>query len=308
MTVFLDSTSIRTTVFYKPTDAHCYLLYTSSHPQSCRDSLPVSQLLRLRRLCQDEDDFIQQAHTMMDFFRQRLYPESVLLSALQRVLPISRQESLTPLHRSSTDRTKLVITHHPHNFAAVRILTHHLSILRSDPTTRMLFPDPPLVSYKRDRNLRDLLVRSRLHDHKLGHRGTIPCHRPLCNTCPYVLQTSTVVFPKGPFVVREGFTCVSRNVIYAIVCQRCSQAYIGETGRRLGDRFREHIYDISRDAGTPVASHFNSRDHEGVRDIRVTAILSCSSDDSSRWALENKLIARMGVLTPHGINVSHSVI
>ena len=35
------------------------------------------------------------------------------------------------------------------------------------------------------------------------------------------------------------FTCTSANVIYCITCALCKKLYIGETGRRLGDRFRE---------------------------------------------------------------------
>ena len=36
--------------------------------------------------------------------------------------------------------------------------------------------------------------------------------------------------------------------------------YVGETGRRLGDRLREHLRDVERndeDAAKPVARHFN---------------------------------------------------
>ena len=39
-----------------------------------------------------------------------------------------------------------------------------------------------------------------------------------------------------------------------------NKLYIGETGRRLGDRFREHLRDVERndkDASKPVARHFN---------------------------------------------------
>ena len=40
--------------------------------------------------------------------------------------------------------------------------------------------------------------------------------------------------------------------------------YIGETGRRLGDRFREHLRDVEKDdkdASKPVARHFNLPNH-----------------------------------------------
>ena len=39
--------------------------------------------------------------------------------------------------------------------------------------------------------------------------------------------------------ITDRFTCTSANVIYCITCTLCNKLYIGETGRRLGDRFRE---------------------------------------------------------------------
>ena len=43
-------------------------------------------------------------------------------------------------------------------------------------------------------------------------------------------------------------------------CTLCNKLYIGETGRRLGDQFREHLRDVEKndkDASKPVARHFN---------------------------------------------------
>ena len=95
---------------------------------------------------------------------------------------------------------------------------------------------------------------------------------------------------------------MSRNVIYAIICKRCAMAYIGETGRRLADRFCEHLYSIKNHSGHPVDVHFNSTGHRGVQDIQVTTIKSCFSDDRTRLALENRYIYLYGTLKPDGIN------
>ena len=56
----------------------------------------------------------------------------------------------------------------------------------------------------------------------------------------------------------------SANVIYCITCTLCKKLYIGETGRRLGDRFREHLRDVEKDdknTSKPVARHFNLPNH-----------------------------------------------
>ena len=46
-----------TDLYCKPTDAHNYLLYNSCHPKHLTRSLPYSQLLRIRRICQKIEDY-----------------------------------------------------------------------------------------------------------------------------------------------------------------------------------------------------------------------------------------------------------
>ena len=55
--VSIEGNGLCTSVHYKPTDSHNYLLYSSSHPSHVKNSIPYSQFLRLRRLCSDDSDF-----------------------------------------------------------------------------------------------------------------------------------------------------------------------------------------------------------------------------------------------------------
>ena len=48
-----------TSVHYKPTDSHSYLLYSSSHPSHVKNSIPYSRFLRLRRLCSKSEEMCQ---------------------------------------------------------------------------------------------------------------------------------------------------------------------------------------------------------------------------------------------------------
>ena len=53
----INDNGLSTSVHYKPTDSHNYLLHSSSHPQHVKNAIPFSQFLRLRRLCSDDTDF-----------------------------------------------------------------------------------------------------------------------------------------------------------------------------------------------------------------------------------------------------------
>ena len=75
--VSINGNGLRTSVHYKPTDSHSYLLHSSSHPSHVKNSIPYSQFLRLRRLCSDDSDFSNKSQEMCQFFEKRGYPASV---------------------------------------------------------------------------------------------------------------------------------------------------------------------------------------------------------------------------------------
>eukprot|EP00061_Rhincodon_typus_P002465 g17632.t1 len=74
------------------------------------------------------------------------------------------------------------------------------------------------------------------------------------------------------------FTCTSANVVYCIRCSRCGHLYIGETKRRLRDRFVEHLRSVcDKRQHLPVANHFNSPSHY-LDDMSILGLLQCYND------------------------------
>ena len=71
--------------------------------------------------------------------------------------------------------------------------------------------------------------------------GTFKCARSRCKTCPFIHNVENISGTKRSIKITDHFTCTSANVIYCITCTYCNKLYIGETGRLLGDRFREHL-------------------------------------------------------------------
>ena len=116
--------------------------------------------------------------------------------------------------------------------------------------------------FKRDKNVGNFLVKSTFKT--IEKPGTFKCARSRCKTCPFVQNADKISGPKRSVKITDRFTCISANVIYCITCTLCKKLYIGETGRRLGDRFREHLRDVEKDdkdASKPVARHFSLPNH-----------------------------------------------
>jgi hypothetical protein len=310
MSISFNGDQLATSVHYKETDSHSYLTYTSSHPTSCKDSIPYSQLLRLRRLCSDDADFDIQADKMVNFFHERGYPSNITNTALHRCQAITREESLRNKDTSNNcQRTPLVLTYHPSIAPVSDIIKRNWKIISEHPSTKDIFTDPPLLSLRRDKNTKDLLVRASLpaDDQQENSSGTTPCRRRRCNTCRHVLSTGTVAGPDGTYHIKKSFTCVSTHVIYAIGCKRHPNVlYIGETERRLADRFTEHRRDIYlRDVSKPVPQHFTTDDHT-LDDVTVTALTQVHNKRDRRTT-EQRIIFQLGTLKPNGMNVQFHV-
>ena len=69
ISVSINGDALATSVSYKPTDSHSYLLFSSSHPNHTKQSIPYSHL-RLRRLCSDDKDFETKSLEMRTFFQK----------------------------------------------------------------------------------------------------------------------------------------------------------------------------------------------------------------------------------------------
>ena len=59
--ISIGGNGLCTSVYYKPTDSHSYLFYSSSHPSHVKNSIPFSQSFSLHRLCSDDSDFSEKS-------------------------------------------------------------------------------------------------------------------------------------------------------------------------------------------------------------------------------------------------------
>ena len=101
------------------------------------------------------------------------------------------------------------------------------------------------LSYRRSSSLKDTLMfrKSQLLF------GVFACHSG-CILCEHYLHKDTHLTLKTGITLRPNarFDCMSRNVIYIIVCAGCLEFYIGETGDCLCNRFSTHRAQSKEDS------------------------------------------------------------
>ena len=87
---------------------------------------------------------------MCEFFDKRGYPP-LLKQAI--IAPVSRQSALQTSQKENNNRIPFTLTFHPHNHAVKSIILKNCKLLQNDPDTGEIFSQPPLISFKRDKNI-----------------------------------------------------------------------------------------------------------------------------------------------------------
>ena len=125
---------------------------------------------------------------------------------------LDRQSILQTSQKENNNRIPFTLTFHPHNHAVKSIILKNFKLLQSDPDTDRIFSQLPLISFKRDKNIHNFLVRCAFQTGK--QPGTLKCARARCKTCPFIYNVEKLPGPKRSIKITDHFTCTSANVIY----------------------------------------------------------------------------------------------
>jgi len=209
-TLSVEGTLIKSSLYSKETDKHTYLRYDSSHPKACKDSIPYSQFLRLKKICSDEQDFLCNSKTFQRHFIKQGYPKFIIEKAFLKVRLLDRQEVLYREKVSSNnDRIVFPIAFHPTNQLVCKTIKNNFEMLSEDQELSKVFNKPPMIAYKKDKSLKDLLVRSSISSVNVSDFGMKSCGRKKCITCQFINPTQQIVGGGGSFSIREKFNCLS---------------------------------------------------------------------------------------------------
>ena len=310
-----DNGDISTDLYTKPTDKHQHLLYSSCHPSHTKKAIPFSLALRLRRICSTDETFNTRAAQLTTYLLKRGYNRNLVTKQIQRATDIPRRLALQTKDVNKNKRVPFITTFNPSLPHISNIIKRHFHLLLSSNRCKTVFQQLPVVAFRRSPNLRDLLVKAKLpsnltNPHPQLPSGSFRCGKN-CATCPYItdgLTTYTFLSTGETRHIQSNLTCDTQNLIYMIQCNRCNLQYIGETKRRLKDRFNEHRRTIdnpnSKSKPTTAAQHFISSPNHTANDIQLIPIEKVFSNrDSIRKAREAFLILKGRTLVPDGLNI-----
>ena len=310
---FLDTScsisdgKIHTDLYKKSTDRNQYLLTSSCHPSHVCDSIPYSLALRIVRICSTIAAREVRFSELKEMLLAREYSAGVINAAISRARNIPREEALRKVFREkNSDRPVLTIQYHPALPSISRIINRHWRSMTLDPHMKSIFPKPPLVAYRKQKNLKEYLIRSKVPPLISRPKRILPGMKK-CNRCTYCSYIQT-----GPHVtstasdyhhqIQQSVNCNTSNIIYLITCLKCSIQYVGETDRSMKERFCEHkCYVTSQQLDKATGAHFNQKGHS-VSDMRITILEKVHNKDPFYRKEREHMYINLFDTKDHGLN------
>ena len=266
---------IKTDLYEKPGRVCNFLSPNSCHPSHITENIPYSLALRLKRICSELVDFIKRLDELKAKLLSRGYRLNFISKAFEKVKLIDRKVALKKVEKKTVKRNILSLPYDPRLPHVSNILYRFWNVMTRNPRLKRIFPNPPMVTWTRPKNIREFLVKAKLpkaviNRHSVRERlGFKHCNRN-CNLCKnsprfsksVLCSTTNEIFP-----ILSKLDCLSTNVIYCITCTKGSglckfkPQYVGMTKRRICDRFNEHKFSINSKSTNTVGIHFSATNH-----------------------------------------------
>ena len=313
--------SIKTSLYQKPTDRHNFLHQKSYHPSSTKKSLPYSQALRIRRICSSPNDESAALVKLKEQFTARGYKETEVQEAIERAMTKNREELLQPTTKSDVIPLTLVTTYNKTLPNLRNILATNWEVLSINEEIGKKFNNKPLIAYRRNPNLRELLGGNRIENGRVvkpkrkGNRlgKCSPCKVNLAyKCCRQIKATSTFRnrFTGKEYRIFDRVNCKDGKVIYLLECMKCNgKPYVGKTEPPMNLRMNGHRSDAKKGDKLAVDTHFSQPGHNFERDARFTIIEKVKKSNLSQEELTNLLLRRedfwmerLQTIQPHGFN------
>ena len=298
--VSIKNNRLSVDLYKKPTDRNQYLLPSSCHPPHCVENIPFSLAMRIVRICTENITRDQRLGELEQFLLDREYNLSIVQSAINRARSTPRCTALKYVAKPKTNtRPTYVALFDPRLNISSSLNKHWRAMTAMDPYMAEVFPQPPLLAYRRQKNIRDLLVQAKVSTKnkqrsKRQLNGMKNCGKQ-CPTCPYVQQGKIVLGNSFVWNIRKNVNCKTKNIIYMIECSKdnCKQRYIGQTEKSLHERFSQHRGYVNRRIFSyATGHHFNLPGHS-ISNITVTILeIVKKKDEGYRLQREHYLIRK----------------
>ena len=218
-TVFKVDNKLRNKLYVKPTDRQSYLHRKPEHPNSTKKNIACSQALRFNKICYNRSDLHNNCKRLLNTLTKRGYNKTDTTTQINNAITVPKIEFRNKIKTSNTEGLPLTVTYNRTLPDLKTIIDQNWHILQIEPKLTEIFAEPPILAFKRNKNLRDIIGGNKVFDNKkilnvkkFNKRKCQPCFTKSINLCCKQLKTCSIfqsAFNKNTFLIRHNVTCKS---------------------------------------------------------------------------------------------------
>ena len=187
---------------------------------------------------------------------------------------------------------------------------HYKEMINNYPNLKSVFPEPPTLSYRRNQNLRNLLVRSSINRPPPCQTASnsSPCQKSRCKLCPSMSKSNSILNTQsGKTCYTSGGQRTTTNTIYAAECTQHKLIYVGQSSQKLNMRFNGHRSDVNvKPKSCELVQHFHgSHERDIEKDLKAYILQdNVIGSRQKKEFYEDRWITRLDLKSPHGMNTN----
>ena len=300
----------KTRLYSKPTNTFSYLIHNSNHPKHIFDNIPKSLFIRLRRICSSDLDYIFESKILIIQLVRRGYNYFKLKKIAINIGRKPRQNFINYKNKSKRiDNNKNEKQIYLFQVYDQSLTFFKRFILNAFLKTKYEFKRTlnyiEKITLKVFNSIGTNIGAYFIHGFKNKIKTSIfynyKCDNPHCDTCKYLIKTSSIRIKNFLFPILSDSNCNSSGIIYIIACNKCQKYYIGETRRTAKKRFSEHLKNIldfkhnifnsirNLSRKSEIAIHFNCSKHSFC-DLNYYILKNSLYNDEIRKSKETDLM------------------
>ena len=136
--------------------------FNSYHPPGVRKGFIKAEALRLLRTNSSRAKFEGNIALFKQRLRHKGYPDKLLNMTLSEVNFSERMSALQNKQKTRKRILPFVTEYRPSMPDLKHILMNKWHLIQNQPSPRKILKNPPLISYRKGRSLKDVLVRAKL--------------------------------------------------------------------------------------------------------------------------------------------------
>ena len=147
---------------FKPTETFQNTNFYSCHPPGVIKGFIKAEALRLLRTNSSEITFEENMRNFSTRLKNRDYPATSAEKHLSEVIFADRKKALSKRNKNSSKKILPFVTqYHPALLNQEHTHEEMADLIQNQPHLRNIFKEPPLISYRKGKSLKDILVRAK---------------------------------------------------------------------------------------------------------------------------------------------------